>query len=326
MTMPYDLVKARWTVVDMPVPFVDTLNTQPDLNDLPDLWGSALVQVEVRRDVTMGAQPWVEESGNIVVGLFARAGTGPNALDVAVQALRDGFAGYVKDEGEGTFQVSAVDGPVDIDPETDGDWWRVAMSMPYTYQSRRLVLVPDPITYVRWSTTFKNASTSLSLDELTAYTEAISEPPHCAVRSEFGIQPGQKRYFEVEGIGTWGGANAFAAGLCNVDFVFNTWIGMNDDAIALWGTTVYRNSISELNTGNPSPQRIGWAVDGGNKAWVRMDGVWFGNPETETGGFDISTLGVIYPTCQVRGLMQARGRFSADDLIDALPAGYGVIS
>lgn len=145
MTMPLDIVKARWELAGvMPVPFFDTVNNQPDLATMPDLWGSAIVQVEQRVDVSMGSLPWVEERGNVIVGLFARAGSGASVLDAAVQALRDGFAGYIKDESENTFQVFSVDGPVDVDPETDGDWWRVAMTMAYAYQSRRPALVADP--------------------------------------------------------------------------------------------------------------------------------------------------------------------------------------
>jgi hypothetical protein len=135
--MPLELIKTRWALVAGIPPFFDTVNEQPDLEDMPDKWASALVQVESRTDVSMGSNPWVEERGNVVVGLFAKAGTGVTILDAEINALRAAFHGYVGQDGGNTFQVLAVEGPLDVDPETDGDWWRIALTMPYTYQSRR---------------------------------------------------------------------------------------------------------------------------------------------------------------------------------------------
>jgi hypothetical protein len=135
--MPLAFIKARWSLITALPPFFDTVNEQPDLNDMPDKWGSAIIQVDSRVDVTMGSNPYVEERGNVIIGLFARAGTGAEILDSEITALRAAFQGYVKDEAEGTFQLLSVDGPLDIDPESDGDWWRLALSVPYTYQSRR---------------------------------------------------------------------------------------------------------------------------------------------------------------------------------------------
>lgn len=137
MTSPLDLVKARWVAASGTPQFLDTVNEQPSLDGAPDTWGSALVNVEARRDVTMGSNPYVEESGSIVVGLFTRAGSGYGALDDEVNAVRLAFHGYVVEDAVSTFQCLQVDGPLDVEPETDGEWWRVALTIPYTYQTRR---------------------------------------------------------------------------------------------------------------------------------------------------------------------------------------------
>lgn len=134
---PYDLIIERWATDDDMPPFIDTVNTQPSLDTVPDVWGSAMVQVETRTDVTLGSNPTVEERGNIVVGLFARAGTGPAALDAYVDEARTLFHGYVKEDGSNTFQCLRVDGPMDVDAQSDGEWWQVALMVPYTYQSKR---------------------------------------------------------------------------------------------------------------------------------------------------------------------------------------------
>lgn len=137
---PLDEFVARWETADMPIPFVETVNTAVDTDDLPDAWGSALLQVEAAGDVTLGSQPWMEEAGSIVVGLFARSGTGRNALDDAVTALREHFHGYVS--ADQSIHFTRVVGPEDIDPDADGEWWRLGFVVPYTVQSRRTEPVP----------------------------------------------------------------------------------------------------------------------------------------------------------------------------------------
>lgn len=127
---PMDEFKARWDAIEMPIPFVEVVNTQVDTDALPDLWASALLQSEARRDITMGSEPWVEEAGTIIVGLFARSGTGRRGLDAAVASLREAFHGYISDDAG--LHFIAVVGPEDIDPEADGEWWRLGFTVPYT--------------------------------------------------------------------------------------------------------------------------------------------------------------------------------------------------
>src|SRR5688500_13761046 len=136
---PLDEFITLWTTSDMPGPFVDAVNTPVDTDALPDLWGSAMLQSERRTDITMGENPFVEESGVIIVGLFARSGEGRNELDEAITILRERFHGYVSEDQAIAF--TAVVGPEDIDPDADGEWWRLGFTVPYVVESRRL----DPV-------------------------------------------------------------------------------------------------------------------------------------------------------------------------------------
>lgn len=133
---PMDEFLARWEAADMPIPFVEVVNVPVDTDTLPDLWGSAMLQSERRTDVTMGSSPWVEESGVIIVGLFAKSGEGRSALDDAVAALREHFHGYVSDDE--TLAFTAVVGPEDIDPDADGEWWRLGFTVTYDIRDRRV--------------------------------------------------------------------------------------------------------------------------------------------------------------------------------------------
>lgn len=137
---PLDEFVARWNAVNMPIPFVEVENSGIDLDQVPDRWASAMLQGDARADVTLGSNPWVEETGQIVVGLFARSGTGRSQLDEAVAKLRTEFHGYMTPDNG--LHFLAVNGPEDIDPDADGEWWRLAMTIPYRVQTRRAEPIP----------------------------------------------------------------------------------------------------------------------------------------------------------------------------------------
>jgi hypothetical protein len=127
----------RWNASTPPLPFVEVINSQVDLDDMPDLWGSALLEVESRADVTMGSNPQVEEAGRISVTLVAKSGDGVAVLDSAVTWLRATFHGWKS----GDLIFTAVHGPVEM-PEAEGGWWPLGFLVPYTIQSRRVEPVP----------------------------------------------------------------------------------------------------------------------------------------------------------------------------------------
>lgn len=134
MTTALETFEAIWAEQAASVHYVETVNWQVNTNDLPDIWASAIYQPELTEDVTMGSTPWVEERGQFLIGLFARSGTGPKALDGAVATVRQAFHGAARD---GLF-VFAVDGPHDIDPQADGEWWQVALTARFTFQTTRV--------------------------------------------------------------------------------------------------------------------------------------------------------------------------------------------
>jgi len=133
VTTPLEVFMQIWTDEVVSVPFVECVNTPVDTDSLPDEWGSAIIQPTTRADQTMGSNPWVEESGTISIGLFTRQRTGPAALDAAVDELRSVFHGVALNG----LHIESVDGPHDIDPEVDGEWWRLGLTANYTFQTRR---------------------------------------------------------------------------------------------------------------------------------------------------------------------------------------------
>lgn len=141
MTTPLEIFTAIWQdkIPAGVLPYVETVNLGVDTNDLPETWGAAIYQPETRGDVTLGTKPWVEETGTFLIGLFTRSGRGPATLDAAVDYIRATFHGVRRDG----LLILQVDGPHDIDPEGLGEWWQVAMTARFTFQTRRDASGPD---------------------------------------------------------------------------------------------------------------------------------------------------------------------------------------
>lgn len=140
MTRPLDEFVSRWNAASPPVPFVEVINTNVDLDNMPDRWGSALQETTTAADVTLGSNPWVEETGHIAVVLVARAGQGQTLLDDAVTWLRSTFHGWRTPDAMLHFR--GVVGPAENDPAAEGEWWRLGFAVPYVWQSRRVEPVP----------------------------------------------------------------------------------------------------------------------------------------------------------------------------------------
>lgn len=132
---PLDIFKQRWLAAIPPevVTYYEAVNAQLDLNDAHDPWGAAIVQPEARTDVTLGSNPWVEETGTFAIGIYTRSGKGPTVLDQAVDYIRDTFHGY----RYGGLLIEEVDGPHDVDPEAVGEWWGLMLTARYRFQTRR---------------------------------------------------------------------------------------------------------------------------------------------------------------------------------------------
>jgi hypothetical protein len=143
---PLEIFAQIWTDKIPPtvITYVEAVNINVDLTNAPDHWASAIIQPETRSDVTLGSAPWVEETGVFLIGLFTRSGGGPEVLDQAVDYIRAAFAGAAF----GGLLILQVDGPHDVDPAGFGEWWQVALTARYTFQTRRDATGP---LYGNWS-------------------------------------------------------------------------------------------------------------------------------------------------------------------------------
>jgi hypothetical protein len=115
------------------VPYLETVNWPADTNGFPDQWAATIYQNTSREDQTLGSQPWVEEQGFFMIGLFTRSGKGPGDLDAAIAEVRQGLHGAARDG----LRILGVDGPHDVDPEGMGEWWQVVLTAKFIFQTRR---------------------------------------------------------------------------------------------------------------------------------------------------------------------------------------------
>lgn len=134
---PLEIFNSIWTE-KVTIQFIEAVNFPSDTSTFDDEWGAALYQSTSRADVTLGSTPWVEESGFFLIGLFTRSGNGPKALDGATAQVRAAFHGAARDG----LVIEQVDGPHDVDPAADGEWWQVAMTASFKFQTRRSATGP----------------------------------------------------------------------------------------------------------------------------------------------------------------------------------------
>lgn len=135
---PLRIVRTRWEgdEVNAPavsVPYFTVANARVDLDEMPSPWGGVIYQPDTRRDISIGSHPYVLEAGVFAVGLFANSGAGPEVLDGAVNEIRAAFHGW---ESDG-LRIDRVEGPLDTDPQADGNWWRLALVLVYEFRFRR---------------------------------------------------------------------------------------------------------------------------------------------------------------------------------------------
>lgn len=136
----YEIFEKRWKgdafnppALQALIPLEEVANINVDLNAMPEKWAGAIVQNETDADETMGSNPWVLETGWIAIGLFARSGTGVKILDPEIRAVKDALHGWASDG----LKLIRVDGPLDVEPFVEGNWYQAALQAAYEYRYRR---------------------------------------------------------------------------------------------------------------------------------------------------------------------------------------------
>lgn len=121
---------------------INTATPEEDLQDAIDATcGAILFQIETREDVTFGSNPWVEERGTATIRLIGPSGKGDPALAQAATAIATRLAGRIL--APDVLVLEAV-GPIEEEPEGDGEAYWLAVSARYVWQGREPRLQGGP--------------------------------------------------------------------------------------------------------------------------------------------------------------------------------------
>lgn len=179
---------------------------------------------------------------------------------------------------------------------------------------------------VQWSTTEKNEwvmyfglnrLTAGSLSDIIFYT--------CGRTNEAGaIGSGVKRYWEITIADGGGVDNGSLGGIANASNLWNddVYLGQTNDAVGYFSGTInalLRNGASVLSAETfAQGDVICFAVDGGNKMWVRRNGgnwnnqaIGSQNPATNTGGYSIAGMGTVYPAFNTKNWGKVTANFGS---------------
>jgi hypothetical protein len=130
---PLDYFVDKWTSDVPTIPLITVVNAHVDLAELTAPWAGVMVNPDTYRLATMGSKPYREEVGTYTVGLFFPSGTGQKVPDDTARAVREVFQDWRTSDGKLT--VGTINGPLDIDPEADGEWYRLALELQYVMWS-----------------------------------------------------------------------------------------------------------------------------------------------------------------------------------------------
>jgi hypothetical protein len=136
-------VRADWSRLTAGLRYVETINRSLPRNPplpLPDVWGSLAFDAETRRHMTMGADPWVEERGQVVFGVFGRSGHGDVPALTAAEAIVAASEGWASPAGDAWFV--SVGAPRQVEMEAEGEWFMLSVTAIYILQER--IQLPPP--------------------------------------------------------------------------------------------------------------------------------------------------------------------------------------
>jgi hypothetical protein len=162
---------------------------------------------------------------------------------------------------------------------------------------------PPPVSSVVLSDVSHGATLIISNGALTATAgSAVAYQPGRSI--DAGLVGSGFKYYWTSVFGTLAAAGSSSTGVGNASFVFanGNYLGINNNSIGWFDDgTVIRNNVTIATYGIPAVGDVlGTAIWGGNKLWFSRNGVWqSGDPNTLTGGIDISTLGDVYPAYNV---------------------------
>lgn len=124
-----DEFESSWTTKVPGITLYDTINTNPDHTDMPDLWATVEYVAFNETPISMGSPSCRRESGSIIVVLNGKAGLGDSALNVAAETVRDAYRYWAVTD----LKVTQIDPPLSDSGFSDGVYYELSIDIAYDY-------------------------------------------------------------------------------------------------------------------------------------------------------------------------------------------------
>ena len=124
-----DQFRASWPVLLPTIPLLDTINTDPDHDTMPDLWATVEFVAFNENPVSMGDPSCRREEGTIIVQLSGESGDGDGALLDAATLVQNAYR-YWQVTG---LRVTQIDPPLSNLGYSDGRWYTMSIDITYDY-------------------------------------------------------------------------------------------------------------------------------------------------------------------------------------------------
>lgn len=131
-----DEFRAAWPVLVPGIPLYETINValDPQAPNLPDLWATLIFNTSGSTPVTMGTNPWMEETGVVSVMLLSLFNTGDDASAQAATSVVEAWTGW--QSADGSVWVNTPGAPRAPEEATLGRWSILVVDLDYRYQRR----------------------------------------------------------------------------------------------------------------------------------------------------------------------------------------------
>lgn len=126
-------LEQKWAAsLQTSVPYYDTINVEPDLATLPDLWGTLAYTGATEACVSIGAESaCYREEGTATLVFCTRSGFGKSAALTAADAARDLYRGFTALNGN--LIITAANPPQEASDRVIGDYFVVFVDLTYRF-------------------------------------------------------------------------------------------------------------------------------------------------------------------------------------------------
>jgi hypothetical protein len=125
-------IRDAWPLLLPTIPLVNTISESPEV-DVP-VWATLVFDVINRGPITMGSNPWIEETGVAMIALMCYSGAGDDEVAQHADTVMRAWHEWISPDK--AIWIQSVDGPRPPDLEAGGNYYRLSVNLNYAHQTR----------------------------------------------------------------------------------------------------------------------------------------------------------------------------------------------